>query len=354
MIIRVNMMKKNIDESKHYYDKDLKEFEEYNTTTSNIYELGEFDVLIVLNDGTNLTSYDSVSNDEEVLFISENLEDCKILSRKYNYPNVKAIVTMNFNPDVVNISYMFYSCYNLSTIVGLNSWDVSKVEDMHAMFKNCNLFNDLDSLKNWDVSCVTDMNSMFHDCSSLKSLDSLKSWDVRNVSDMSYMFENCSRLSSLNALQDWNTSKVRDMEAMFRDCNKLENIDSLTSWNTSNVENMTRLFENCSNLKDISPIINWDMSNVKSMKKIFNDCNKLTDSYGLSVTDINNVSDFIDLFLSEEEYIEDKSPKCNHAVYANGSTTVLNDDKNYGFLDFYYSDDLKEVMKVLDKIMNEN
>lgn len=347
-------MKKNVDESKHYYNNDLKEFEKYNTTTSNIYELGEYDVLIILNDGSNLTSYDSISNDEEVLFISENLEDCSNLSRKYNYPNVKAIVTKNFNENVLDISYMFYSCYNLSTIVGLDSWDVSKVQDMHALFKNCNLFDDLNSLKNWDVSSVRDMNSMFHDCSLLKSLDALESWNVSNVTDMSYMFENCSLLSSLNALKSWNNSSLIDMEAMFRDCNNLENINSLISFNTSNVENMTRLFENCSNLEDISPIINWDLTNVKSMKKIFNDCNGLIDSYGLSILDINQVSDLMDIIFSEDEYLEEKNPNCNNRRSDNGSTTVLNDYKNDGFFDFYYSDDLNIVMKVLDKTMNED
>ena len=41
--------------------KYLKEFEELNTTTDSIYDLGDYEVLIILKDGTNLTSWDDVS-----------------------------------------------------------------------------------------------------------------------------------------------------------------------------------------------------------------------------------------------------------------------------------------------------
>jgi hypothetical protein len=34
-------------------------------------------------------------------------------------------------------------------------------------------------------------------------------------------------------------------------------------------------------------------------------------------------------------------------------TVLLNQYKNDGFLDFYYSKDLKEVMKVLDRIIKD-
>ncbi len=33
-------------------------------------------------------------------------------------------------------------------------------------------------------------------------------------------------------------------------------------------------------------------------------------------------------------------------------TIVLNNSNSYGFFDFYYSNDLDEVMKVLNKLMN--
>ncbi len=35
------------------------------------------------------------------------------------------------------------------------------------------------------------------------------------------------------------------------------------------------------------------------------------------------------------------------------STVLLNQYKNDGFLDFYYSNDLEKVMKILDRVMKE-
>ena len=51
---------------------DLYDFEHLNTTTESIYELREFNVLIILIDGTNLTNWRDVKNREDILFISEN------------------------------------------------------------------------------------------------------------------------------------------------------------------------------------------------------------------------------------------------------------------------------------------
>ena len=42
----------------NFYNRDLIEFEELNHTTSSIYNLDNFNVLLILKDGTNLTSWD--------------------------------------------------------------------------------------------------------------------------------------------------------------------------------------------------------------------------------------------------------------------------------------------------------
>ena len=50
----------------------LKEFEQMNETTESVFDLGEHELLIVLNDGTNLTSWDDVDDLNDVLYISED------------------------------------------------------------------------------------------------------------------------------------------------------------------------------------------------------------------------------------------------------------------------------------------
>lgn len=50
----------------------LNEFEQMNETTESVFDLGEHELLIVLNDGTNLTSWDDVDDFNDVLYISED------------------------------------------------------------------------------------------------------------------------------------------------------------------------------------------------------------------------------------------------------------------------------------------
>ena len=73
----------------HLYD-----FEHLNTTTESIYELGNFNLLIVLKDGKNLTNWKDVENREDIIFISEDLFGQTQLEARYKgLKNLRAIVT---------------------------------------------------------------------------------------------------------------------------------------------------------------------------------------------------------------------------------------------------------------------
>ena len=70
------------------------------------------------------------------------------------------------NWDVSNVKTMkemFYGCYSLKQIKGIENWDVSNVKDMHGMFYHCENLDQLD-LTNWDVSNVEYMYNMFYEC----------------------------------------------------------------------------------------------------------------------------------------------------------------------------------------------
>ena len=49
----------------------LKEFEKLNTTTKSIYDLGNLKVLIILKDGTNLTSWDDVKYKSDIYMLAK-------------------------------------------------------------------------------------------------------------------------------------------------------------------------------------------------------------------------------------------------------------------------------------------
>ena len=160
----------------------LNEFEKLNTTTESIYDLGDFNVLIILNDGTNLTDWNDVKNKEDIIYISEDLTNHSSLKEKYKgLKSLKAIVTSDLPDKITELNSMFYGCSSLVDLSALSGWDTSKVTDMWDMFSGCSSLDDLSPLSNWDVSEVTDMSRMFSRCSSLDDLSPLSDWNASNT-----------------------------------------------------------------------------------------------------------------------------------------------------------------------------
>jgi len=144
----------------------------------------------------------------------------------------------------INMSYMFYRCYNIP--------DISK----------------------WNTSNVTDMSYMFYRC---YNIPDISKWNTSNVNNMSYMFYKCNNIPDISK---WNTSNVTNMSYMFCGC---ENIPDISKWNTSNVSNMEKIFAGCEILPDISKwdtshIFNFSLSMLKSspINVIFNFSNGFT------------------------------------------------------------------------------
>lgn len=125
-----------------------------------------------------------------------------------------------------------------------------------------------------DTSLITDMSCLF-DRSYRRDFSGIESWDVSNVEDMSYMF--CD--SSFNQPLDlWDVGKVESMERMFMESAFNHPINS---WNVSNVKNMSCMFY-CSSFNQ--PLDLWDVGEVWSMEGMFesSDFNQPLDSWNVS------------------------------------------------------------------------
>lgn len=120
------------DKSWLFYDDELKDFENLNITTPSIYDLGEYDLLIVLMDVKNITDWSDVEFPSDILYIIEDLSGFSDLSMHYyrnrsqlsdlnSFKNLKAIVAQNVKSNVTSIDYMFYKLENLATLSGLDS-----------------------------------------------------------------------------------------------------------------------------------------------------------------------------------------------------------------------------------------
>ena len=128
----------------------------------------------------------------------------------------------------------------------MNTWDVSRVTDMHWLFEHKKAFNAY--IGDWDVSQVTSMSGMFHGARVFNNGAAggepgppLK-WNTSKVNNMIGMFE---RATAFNAdIGGWNTSGARYMGGMFRGASAFN--QDIRRWNVSNVKNFIRMFNGAS------------------------------------------------------------------------------------------------------------
>ena len=168
-----------------------------------------------------------------------------------------------------NMAYTFWAT-PLQTL-NVSGWNTSKVTTMHRAFKESSRLTSLD-LSNWDVSNVTDMYDMFYECTSLTSIGDVSNWNTSNVTTMAYMFYRCCNLTSID-VSNWDTSNVTDMNEMFESCSSLTSLD-VSNWDTSKVTRMDWMFFHCLKLK-VLDVSNWDTSKVNNMSYLICDCEDL-------------------------------------------------------------------------------
>lgn len=114
-----------------------------------------------------------------------------------------------------------------------------------------------------DTSLITDMSMLFYG-SSRKDFSGIESWDVSKVENMSYMF--CRAKFFNHPISSWNISKVKYMYGMFH--HSVFN-HPLNSWNVSGVENLSYMFFGS---PFNHPLDSWDVGNVENMENMFKDC----------------------------------------------------------------------------------
>ena len=174
--------------------------------------------------------------------------------------------------NVTDMSYMFYSCQELSSL-DLTNFNTANVTDMGNMFEGCSALTSLD-LTNFNTANVENMSSMFYDCSALKSLD-LTNFNTANVTYMSYMFYNCQNLSKLD-VSNFNTEKLLTMCSMFQKCKNLTSLD-FSNFNTKSVTEMAKMFSDCSTLQNIYVSENFVTDRVYVDYHMFYGCTNLKD-----------------------------------------------------------------------------
>ena len=146
--------------------------------------------------------------------------------------------------------------------INLGSIDTSLITDMSELFLS-NGREDFSGIETWDVSNVEDMSSMFKGCKEFNQ--PLNSWDINKVKDMSRIFDGCFKFNQ--PLDKWDTSNVSSMNNMFQECKSFN--QDISNWNIKSVKYMISMFANASSFNQ--DLNNWDVSNVKVMFGMFED-----------------------------------------------------------------------------------
>lgn len=164
-----------------------------------------------------LFSYDckSISFDNLTITMGDNTSVSNLLS----YIGVSDLSSIHLTSGI-NTSFIdaLYDCPKLTSLNGIEKWNVGSVVEMRSMFSRCNALTDISQLANLDTSNVTTMSGMFSSCSSLPDLSPLSNWNTGNVTNMSRMFNGCSNINDAYDINNWDIQKVTDFEQMFNGC----------------------------------------------------------------------------------------------------------------------------------------
>jgi len=110
---------------------------------------------------------------------------------------------------VTSVAGMFQNVSSPSaTIAGLESWDLSGVDDMSWLFFGASNFND-PAVSSWDVSGVTGTNGIFHRAEAFNQ--PLDQWDVSGWSDIDWLFEGATSFNQ--DLSGWDLSNLMEQNS---------------------------------------------------------------------------------------------------------------------------------------------
>lgn len=158
--------------------------------------------------------------------------------------------------------------------IDVTGWDLpkAKVKDVLYLFSHCNNIEKITGLETWDVSGLDDMSYMFYDCTKLEKLD-LSNWDVSKVRYAGCMFKGCINLKELN-ISTWDTSNFRNLYEMFYDCKSLTKLD-ISNWNIDKVRDVLNMFYGCSNLRELN-LEKWNFNHwTLHIRTMFKGCDSL-------------------------------------------------------------------------------
>lgn len=142
----------------------------------------------------------------ERLLINKNFKDNKI-----------TVTSLKELKNIIKERYVDPNTKKPNNHIDLSDIDVSELNDLSTAFLRYR-FKTID-ISGWDTSNVKDMTMMFYRCFELTDIIGIENMNIDNVERMDYMFSDCKKLDITDKIKDWkvNPKNVR-VSGMFREC----------------------------------------------------------------------------------------------------------------------------------------
>ena len=148
------------------------------------------------------------------------------------------------------MQYTFGECPKLTTIIGLDTWNISNTANLLAVFSNCPSLTEL-NLSNWNFSKVVGATNTFQNCTSLTKIT------LNNIVDTSTREAGVGLRRALNTLPQpveivMDEFAMTDFSNLFQGVTKIKN-DIVFPTNATNVSNC---FKGCTGMTHVHS--NWN------------------------------------------------------------------------------------------------
>lgn len=142
----------------------------------------------------------------ERLLINKNFKDNRI-----------TVTSLKELKNIIKERYVDPNTKKPNNHIDLSDIDVSELNDLSTAFLWYR-FKTID-ISGWDTSNVKDMTMMFYGCFELTDIIGIENMNIDNVECMNYMFSDCKKLDITDKIKDWkvNPKNVR-VSGMFREC----------------------------------------------------------------------------------------------------------------------------------------
>ena len=145
------------------------------------------------------------------------LNEKLIINKNFKDNNRITVTSLKELKNIIKERYVDPNTKKPNNRIDLSDIDVSELDDLSEVFLWYR-FKRID-VSGWDTSNVKDMRMMFYGCYELTDIIGIENMHIDNVGCMDYMFYDCRKLDITDKIKDWNVNpKNVRVSGMFREC----------------------------------------------------------------------------------------------------------------------------------------